>query len=267
MHNESVSREFFGWHFLQNNLYERSDFMLKKILCLMLAVSAVTLVSCGQNADVSSNPESEESSVVSESSVKKDLSDVKVEVGKAVSTGDSYETKFTSEYKEPFVVLCEATSSWMDSVHSAYVFMENGEGMAHGYETYRPYRCFAGDIVSKDCVTSFDYHFSVEPDTDIASRDSNLLPMTFSFEAETDIEKDGFLVYDILNESGEKLFAVSGISSVYSGHIKGSKNMLLQTAPEKLKFVPKFFFEVDEKDKSIPLDYDYLSNETVGQVS
>ena len=50
----------------------------------MLAVSAVTLVSCGQNADVSSKPESVESSAVSESSVKKDLSDVKVEVGKAV---------------------------------------------------------------------------------------------------------------------------------------------------------------------------------------
>ena len=43
--------------------------------------------------------------------------------------------------------------------------------------------------------------------------------------------------------------------------------MLLKAAPEKLKFVPKFFFEVDEKDKSVPLVYDYyLSNETVGQV-
>ena len=123
--------------------------MLKKILCLMLAVSAVTLVSCGQNADVSSKPESVESSAVSESSVKKDLSDVKVEVGKAVETVNGLETKFTSEYKEPFVVLCEATSSRMDSVHSAYVFMENGEGMAHGYDTYLPYRCLSGDTVSK----------------------------------------------------------------------------------------------------------------------
>ena len=234
--------------------------MLKKVFCMILAVSAVTLVSCGQNADVSSKPESVESSAVSESSVKKDLSDVKVEVGKAVETVNGLETKFTSEYKEPFVVLCEATSSWMDSVHSAYVFMENGEGMAHGYETYRPYRCFAGDTVSKDCVTSFDYNFSLDPDIDIASRNTDLIPMTFSFEVETNLEKDGFVVYDILHENGEKLFAVSGISRVYSGHIRGSKNMLLKAAPEKLKFVPKFFFEVDEKDKSIPLDYDYLRN-------
>ena len=207
--------------------------MLKRILCMMLAVSAVVLVSCGENTEISSMPEN---IVVSEVSVKKDFPDVKINTEYIVAANGKNAVKFTSEYKEPFLVMCSATSAYMDAYNEVYVFMENGEAIESGYDVYSPEHYFIGESVSESNLKSCDVEYKKEK-----NRDKYYARAYFDFE--TDINKNGLLAYYVQNGDNKLM----QITAVVDG--KGSGSHYLGQCDEndefELKIIPKFFIEAE----------------------
>ncbi|MBQ5562098.1 MAG: hypothetical protein IIT39_01750 [Clostridia bacterium] len=208
--------------------------MLKcgKILCIVFA--GILLCSCSNGEDIKVSPEI----AIAE---KTNFTVEKIDVDIPIKNGKEYEVKVTSECKEPFLVKFKTLITEMNSIDHypyRYVVMDNGETVIKSVrETlYKPVGYICGECISESAVKLFDYAVS-----DKCDDNSNL----FFFKVETDIEKDGYLEYDIVDSDEKSVLSKKGVLEINSGRGDRWINVFVSDENTELKFIPKYFFGFD----------------------
>lgn len=205
----------------------------RKILCILFA--GILLCSCSNGEDVKVSPEI----AIAE---KTNFTVEKIDVDIPIKNGKEYEVKVTSECKEPFLVKFKTLITEMNSVDPypyRYVFMNNGETVIESIrETlYKPVGYICGESISESAVKLFDYSVS-----DKCDDNSNL----FFFKVETDIEKDGYLEYDIVDSDGKSILSKNGVLEINSSRGNRWINVSVSDENAEMKFIPKYFFDYDD---------------------